>query len=275
MTNPLLTNPTLPLFSQIKPEHIEPAITQLLDEARATVKQQLQATTQYTWKNLVEPLENAEDRLNKAWSPVSHMNSVVNTDELREAYNACLPKLSAYSTEIGQNEQLFKAYQIIAESDEFATLDSAQQKIIHNALRDFKLSGVDLDSEKKQRYKDISQELSRLASNYEENLLDSTNAWSKVIRNELDLAGLPDSAMAQAKQSAASQNEEGWLITLQFPSYQAVMTYADNRELRHEHYQAYSTRASDQGPQAGKWDNSPLMEQILALRHEKSPVVGF
>ncbi|UOA09251.1 oligopeptidase A [Methylobacter sp. S3L5C] len=275
MTNPLLTNPTLPLFSQIKPEHIEPAITQLLDEARATVKQQLQATTQYTWKNLVEPLENAEDRLNKAWSPVSHMNSVVNTDELREAYNACLPKLSAYSTEIGQNEQLFKAYQIIAESDEFATLDSAQQKIIHNALRDFKLSGVDLDSEKKQRYKDISQELSRLASNYEENLLDSTNAWSKVIRNELDLAGLPDSAMAQAKQSAASQNEEGWLITLQFPSYQAVMTYADNRELRHEHYQAYSTRASDQGPQAGKWDNSPLMEQILALRHEKAQLLGF
>jgi oligopeptidase A len=275
MTNPLLTNPALPLFSQIKPEHIEPAITQLLDEARAAVKQHLQATTQYTWGNLVEPLENAEDRLNKAWSPVSHMNSVVNTDELREAYNACLPKLSAYSTEIGQNEQLFKAYQIIAESDEFATLDSAQQKIIHNALRDFKLSGVDLDSEKKQRYKDISQELSRLSSNYEENLLDATNAWSKSIRNELDLAGLPDSAMAQAKQSAASQNEEGWLITLQFPSYQAVMTYADNRELRHEHYQAYSTRASDQGPQAEKWDNSPLMEQILALRHEKAQLLGF
>ncbi|WP_262964482.1 oligopeptidase A [Methylobacter psychrophilus] len=275
MTNPLLTNPALPLFSQIKPEHIEPAITQLLDEARAAVKQHLQATTQYTWGNLVEPLENAEDRLNKAWSPVSHMNSVVNTDELREAYNACLPKLSAYSTEIGQNEQLFKAYQIIAESDEFATLDSAQQKIIHNALRDFKLSGVDLDSEKKQRYKDISQELSRLSSNYEENLLDATNAWSKSIRNELDLAGLPDSAMAQAKQSAVSQNEEGWLITLQFPSYQAVMTYADNRELRHEHYQAYSTRASDQGPQAEKWDNSPLMEQILALRHEKAQLLGF
>lgn len=275
MTNPLLTNPALPLFSQIKPEHIEPAITQLLDEAREAVKQHLLATTQYTWENLVEPLENAEDRLNKAWSPVSHMNSVVNTDELREAYNACLPKLSAYSTEIGQNEQLFKAYQIIAESDEFATLDSAQQKIIHNALRDFKLSGVDLDSEKKQRYKDISQELSRLSSNYEENLLDATNAWSKSIRNELDLAGLPDSAMAQAKQSAASQNEEGWLITLQFPSYQAVMTYADNRELRHEHYQAYSTRASDQGPQAGKWDNSPLMEQILALRHEKAQLLGF
>ena len=128
MTNPLLSNTTLPLFSQIKPEHIEPAITQLLDEARAVVDQHLQATTQYTWENLIEPLENAEDRLNKAWSPVSHMNSVVNSDELREAYNACLPKLSAYSTEMGQNEQLFNAYQVIAKSDEFATLDIAQQE---------------------------------------------------------------------------------------------------------------------------------------------------
>ncbi len=275
MTNPLLTNTTLPLFSQIKPEHIEPAITQLLDEARAVVDQHLLVTTQYTWENLIEPLENAEDQLNKAWSPVSHMNSVVNTDDLREAYNACLPKLSAYSTEIGQNEQLFNAYQVIAKSDEFATLDSAQKKIIHNALRDFKLSGVDLDSEKKQRYKEISQELSHLASNYEENLLDATNAWSKAIRDEQDLAGLPDSAMAQAKQTAASQNEEGWMITLQFPSYQAVMTYADNRELRHEHYEAFSTRASDQGPQGEKWDNSLNMEKILALRHEKAQLLGF
>src|SRR5664279_2072148 len=187
MTNPLLRNSTLPLFSQIKPEHIEPAITQLLDEARSIVDQHLQATTHYTWENLIEPLENAEDRLNKAWSPVSHMNSVVNTDELREAYNACLPKLSAYSTEMGQNEKLFNAYQIIAKSDGFTALDIAQQKIIHNALRDFKLSGVDLDSEKKQRYKEISQELSRLASNYEENLLDATNAWSKHFRDVQDL----------------------------------------------------------------------------------------
>ena len=275
MTNPLLTNATLPLFSQLKPEHIEPAITQLLDEARAVVDQHLQATTQYTWKNLIEPLENAEDRLNKAWSPASHMNSVANSDQLREAYNACLPKLSAYSTEMGQNEQLFNAYQIIAKSDEFATLDIAQKKIIHNALRDFKLSGVDLDSEKKQRYKETSQELSSLASNYEENLLDATNAWSKHIRNEQDLAGLPNSAMAQAKQTAESQNEEGWMITLQFPSYQAVMTYADDRELRREHYEAFSTRASDHGPQAGHWDNSLIMEQILALRHEKAQLLGF
>ena len=276
MNNPLLSNNTiLPLFSKIKPEYIEPAITQLLEEARAVVKKHLQATTEYTWENLIEPLENAEDKLNKAWSPVSHMNAVVNTDELRLAYNACLPKLSDYSTEMGQNEQLFNAYKVIADSNEFATLDSVQKKIIQNALRDFRLSGVDLDNEKKQRYKEISQELSRLASNYEENLMDATNAWSKVIRNEQDLAGLPASALAQAKQTAESQDQDGWMITLQFPSYQAIMTYADDRELRREHYEAYATRASDQASDNGQWDNSLLMEQILALRHEKAQLLGF
>ena len=275
MNNPLLANSTLPMFSQIKPEHIVPAIDQLLAEARSSVEQHLQATQHYTWKNLIEPLEDVDDKLNKAWSPVSHMNSVVNSDELRDAYNACLPKLSAYSTEMGQNEALFKAYSFIADSDEFATLDTAQQKIIRNALRDFKLSGIDLDNEKKQRYKDISQELSALASNYEENLLDSTNAWSKLIRDEQDLAGLPESALAQAKQTAESHNEDGWMITLQFPSYISVMTYADNRELRREHYEAFATRASDQGPHAEQWDNSENMEKILALRHEKARLLGF
>ena len=276
MNNPLLSNNTiLPLFSKIKPEHIEPAITQLLEEARAVVKKHLQATTEYTWENLIEPLESAENKLNKAWSPVSHMNAVVNTDELRLAYNACLPKLSDYSTEMGQNEQLFNAYKVIADSNEFATLDSVQKKIIQNALRDFRLSGVDLDNEKKKRYKEISQELSRLASNYEENLMDATNAWSKVIRNEQDLAGLPASALAQAKQTAESQDQDGWMITLQFPSYQAIMTYADDRELRREHYEAYATRASDQASDNEQWDNSLLMEQILALRHEKAQLLGF
>ncbi len=275
MNNPLLANSTLPLFSKIKPEHVVPAIDQLLSDARASVEQHLQATQHYTWQNLIEPLENVDDKLNKAWSPVSHLNSVVNSDELRDAYNACLPKLSAYSTEMGQNEALFKAYRFIADSAEFATLDTAQQKIINNALRDFKLSGIDLDAEKKQRYKDISQELSALASNYEENLLDATNAWSKLIRDEQDLAGLPESALAQARQTAASHDQDGWMITLQFPSYISVLTYADNRELRREHYEAFATRASDQGPHAGQWDNSENMEKILALRHEKARLLGF
>lgn len=275
MNNPLLANSVLPLFSQIKPEHVEPAIDQLLADARATVEIHLQATKNYTWENLIEPLENADDRLGKAWSPVSHLNSVVNNDALRDAYNACLPKLSAYSTEMGQNEALFNAYRFIAESPEFSTLTVAQQKIISNALRDFKLSGIDLDNEKKQRYKKISQELSKLASNYEENVLDATNAWSKLVTNEEELAGLPPSALAQAKQTAEHAEQTGWMITLQFPSYHAVITYANNRELRRELYEAYSTRASDQGPQAGQWDNTEIMEKILALRHEKARILGF
>jgi len=275
MNNPLLQNSVLPLFSQIKPEHVEPAIDQLLAEARAVVEQHLQATAEYTWENLVEPIEDAEDRLGKAWSPVSHMNSVVNSDALREAYNACLPKLSEYSTEMGQNERLFNAYQFIAASDAYTALDTAQQKIIQNALRDFRLSGIDLDAEKKQRYKEISQELSQLASKYEENLMDATNAWTKLIRDADDLAGLPESALAVARQSAESHNEEGWMITLQFPSYSAVMTYADNRELRREHYEAFATRASDQGPHAGLYDNGEIMKKTLALRHEKALLLGF
>jgi len=181
MSNPLLENTTLPQFSKIKPEHIENAIDTLLAEAREVVDKQLQASNKYSWGNLVEPIENIEDQLNKTWSPISHMNSVVNTDELRDAYNACLPKLSEYSTEMGQNKALFNAYQYIAKSAEFSNLDIAQQKIINNALRDFRLSGIDLSKEKQQRYKEISKELSSLSSKYEENLLDATNAWASIL----------------------------------------------------------------------------------------------
>jgi oligopeptidase A len=275
INNPLLANTELPLFSQIQPEHVEPAIDALLAEARATVTKQLAANQNYTWDNLIEPLDVADNKLNKAWSPVSHMNSVINSDALRDAYNACLPKLSAYATEMGQNEDLFNAYNAIANGSEYAALSIAQQKIINNALRDFKLSGIGLDKDKKQRFKEISQELSKLASNFEENLLDATNAWNKLLTNESDLAGLPASALAQAKQTAELASQNGWMITLQFPSFHAVMTYADSRSLRQEHYEAFSTRASDQGPQAGKWDNSPLMEKIMALRHEKALLLGF
>ncbi|NOQ77636.1 MAG: oligopeptidase A, partial [Methylococcaceae bacterium] len=275
MSNPLLDKTTLPQFSKIKAEHIEVAIDTLLEEARTVVKQQLQVTNEYTWDNLIAPIENIEDKLNKTWSPISHMNSVVNSDELRDAYNACLPKLSQYSTEMGQNKALFEAYQFIANSDDYQNLDTAQQKVINNALRDFQLSGIDLSTQKQQRYKQISQELSRLSSKYEENLLDATNAWTKHITDVDLLAGLPETALTQARQTAESQNKEGWVISLQFPSYIAVMTYADNRELRKEHYTAFATRASELGPNAGEWDNSQIMEDTLALRHEKALLLGF
>ncbi len=275
MKNPLLENTTLPQFSKIKPEHIVSAIDKILAEARKVVDIQLKANTVYNWENLIEPIEDIEDKLNKTWSPISHMNSVVNTDELRDAYNECLPKLSEYATEMGQNKALFAAYQQIVDSDDFSTLDTAQQKIIINALRDFRLSGIDLELEKQLRYKQISQDLSRLSSKYEENVLDATNDWFKLITDQSLLSGLPESALMLAKQTAEDQDKTGWMVTLQFPSYMAIMTYADNRELRKELYTAFSTRASEQGPQAGQWDNSSIMDETLSLRHEKAQLLGF
>ncbi|MGD9356416.1 MAG: oligopeptidase A, partial [Chromatiales bacterium] len=225
------------------------------------------------WVSFVEPIEKLDDRLNRAWSPVSHMNSVVNSDELREAYNACLPKLSAYATEMGQNADLYRAYKAVQESD--SSLDAAQKKMLENILRDFHLSGVDLPPAQKQRYKEISERLSTLTSKFSENLLDATHAWTKQITDESELAGLPDSALDLARQTAEQRDMDGWLLTLEFPSYYPVMAYADNRELRHEMYRAYSTRASDQGPNAGEYDNSVLMDEILALRHEAALLLGF
>ncbi len=275
MSNPLLNLNGLPPFSDIKPEHVEPAIDALLAECRDTVQTLLDNNTHYSWDNLVQPIEEVEDKLERAWSPVSHMNSVVNSDALRDAYNACLPKLSDYATEMGQNEQLFAAYRQIAESSEFASLTDAQQKIINNALRDFRLSGIDLPEDKRARYKTIMQELSALTSKFEENLLDATNAWKKLISNEDELSGLPDSAKSLARQMAEREGEEGWLFNLEFPSYYPVMTYADNRELRRELYEAYVTRASDTGPHDKSLDNTPVMEEILRLRHEEAQLLGF
>ncbi len=273
MSNPLLELDRLPAFSQIKPAHIEPAIDELLQINREEIAKLLTNKGNFSWKNLVEPIELLEDRLSRAWSPVSHMNSVINSEELREAYNACLPKLSEYGTEMGQNEALFHAYEYVAANDQ--SLNSSQKKVMQNALRDFHLSGVDLPQEEKERFKELSQQMSKLTSKFEENILDSTNAWSKLITDVEQLAGLPESAIALAKQSAEQRELEGWLLTLEFPSYLPIMTYADNRELRHELYQAFSTRASDQGPQAGQWDNSKVMEEILANRHEKAQLLSF
>jgi oligopeptidase A len=274
MTNPLLEMEGLPPFSKITPEMIEPAIDSLLAENREEIHRLLQDPQQHTWKGLIEPLEKLDDRLSRVWSPISHMNSVVNSDDLRKAYNACLPKLSDYATEMGQNVELCDAYKRVA-SDR-SDFDTAQNKLLDNALLDFRLSGVDLPEEKKQRYKEISQALSKLTTKFEENILDATNAWSKLITNAGDLAGLPESALALARQTATQRDhQEGWLLTLDFPSYMPVMTYADNRALRQEVYTAYSTRASDQGPHAGEFDNTKVMHEILALRHEQAQLLGF
>ncbi len=275
MSNPLLTFDGLPPFKHIKPEHVEPAIDTLLAENRAMIDTLLADNSVYTWDNFIQPLEECGDKLDRAWSPVSHMNSVVNSDELRDAYNACLPKLSEFSTELGQHSGLFKAYQSIADSEDYTNLDRSQKKIIDNALRDFRLSGIDLSDEKKTRYKEIKQELTKLTTKYEENVLDSTNAWFKLITDQAELKGLPDSAIAMAKQMAENNDKQGWEFTLDFPSYYAVVTYSDIQSLREEMYTAYVTRASDQGPSAGEWDNTELMDKIVGYRHELVQLLGF
>jgi oligopeptidase A len=275
MSNPLLELDGLPAFSQIKPEHVKPAVDRLLAESRRLVEQLLEQNSCYSWDNLVEPLETMDDRINRAWSPVGHMNAVVNNDTLRETYNECLPVLSEYGTEMGQHEGLYKAFRQIADGDEYDRLDTAQKKVIDNALRDFRLSGIELGQDARNRYKEILQKLSQLSSQYSDNVLDATNAWHKQISDETLLAGLPESARSLARQTAAQRGLEGWVFTLEFPSYYPVMTYADNRNLREEMYSAYVTRASEQGPHAGQWDNTAVMEEILALRHEAAQLLGF
>ncbi len=283
--NPLL-QPTpansLPLFSQLKPEHALPAISQLLANNRQRINSLLaainNAETPVSWQALVSPMEAWDDELSQAWSPISHMNSVVNSDELRDAYNACLPLLSAYATEMGQNQDLYKAYKKLADSPEFDVLTLEQKTAIEHALRDFRLAGIALEGEQKSRYGEIKSRLSELTSKFGENVMDATQAWSKLITDKSELAGLPDSALALASQQAASKNKEGYLFTLDFPSYFPIMTYCDNRELRHEMYKAYLTRASDQYAEAGgdnKFDNAQVMNEILALRHELAQLLGF
>lgn len=274
MTNPLLAAHELPRFSEIQPEHIQPAIEQLLQQSRETVEQ-LVKQPQLSWDNFIVPLNEIGDRLHRAWSPVSHLNSVKNSPQLREAYQACLPLLSEYSTWIGQHEGLYNAYAQLKDSAEFANYSVAQKTAIDHALRDFKLSGISLPPEKQQRYGEIVSRLSELSSQFSNNVLDATMGWDKVIEDENQLQGLPESALQAAKQSAESKGLIGYRFTLEFPSYLPVMTYCENRELREEMYRAFATRASDQGPNAGKWDNSAIMEEILQLRVELAKLLDF
>ncbi len=276
MSNPLLDFSGLPRFGQIEVKHVIPAIEQLLLENRKMLAELLADNdTIYTWDNLLQPLQEMDDRLSRAWSPVSHLNSVKNSQELREAHEYCLPLLSEYHTELGQNGTLYKAIKSLAESEQYELLSQAQKKVLQNQLRDFHLSGIDLPEDKKKRFKAIKQLLSKLKSSYENNVLDATNGWSKNISAESQLTGLPDSALAMAKQTAELEALDGWVFNLQFPSYFAVMTHAEQRELREEFYTAYTTRASEQGPDAGKWDNTAFMEELLELRQELAQLLGF
>lgn len=275
MTNALLQPPVLPAFSQIDIADVEPAIDQLLAQNRQTIEQLLAELQTPNWQNLVAPLEELNDVLAKVWSPISHMNAVVNTDELRDVYNACLPKLSQYWTELGQNKALYQAFKVIHDAADFSQLSVAQQKVINDQLRDFQLSGIALPEAEQKRFAELKQRLSELTTKFSENVLDATGNWQKLLSHEEELAGLPDMAIAAARQLADAKDLGGYLLTLDFPSYLAVMTHADDRELRKEVYTAFSTRASDQGPDAGQFDNSAIMTEILTLRQELAALLGF
>ena len=275
MSNPLLSKTDLPVFSKIKPEHIQTAVEQAISHCRETVEQVTARKQGYTWDNLIKPLEEADDRLSQVWSPVSHMNAVVSSDELRSAHDSCLPLLSDYGTWVGQHKGLYEAYKELKNAAEFASLTQEEKTAIEHSLRDFELSGIGLEDKQKLRYGEIVKRMSELTSHFSNQVLDATEAWSKLITDEAELAGLPESAINAAKAMAEAKELDGWLFTLDYPSYIPVMSYSENSALRQEMYTAFVTRASDQGPFAGKFDNSKVMDEIVALRHELAQLLGF
>lgn len=275
MNNQIVTATDLPQFSLFKPEFIESDLDNLLAKNRQKLQELLSNKSDYSWNNLMAPLETMNDDLHMFWSPIQHLNSVSNSEILRTVYKNCLPKVMDYSIELHQNEALYHAIETLANSPEFDKLKIAQQKVLEHYLRDFRLSGVHLPPQEKTLFAELEKELSQLTTQFEENVLDATQGWSKLITHSEDLAGIPEHAIATAKQAAESKQLSGWLFTLDAPSYFAIISYADSQALRQELYFAFTTRASDQGPDAGKWDNSEIMNKILRLRYELSKLLGF
>ena len=271
MINPLLHEATLPAFAAIRPEHVEPAVRQVLDENRSRIAQLLDSGAT-GWHGIVAPIERMQHRLARTWSPVGHLNGVANSDELRAAYNVCLPLLTAYHTELSQDSRLHAAYQQVA-AQEYATLQPAQRRLLDNALRDFRLAGVALEPERKQRFKQLMERLASAQAKFDENVLDATNAWHRGVADPSELAGLSPAVVARAQSEARKAGREGWLFALDAPNYQAVLTHAESRPLRQDFYTAWVTRASELG--AAQWDNTSLMNEILALRCEAARLVGF
>ena len=271
--NPLLDFTGLPRFAEFKPEHVAPAVEQLLVENRALVSRLLSDPAPPTWNNFMQPLDDANERLSRAWGQVGHLNAVMNSPALREVYNANLPKITQYYAELGQNLALFNKVKAIRDGAEFATLGMARQKIIENELRDFRLGGAELPEAQKARFLAIQEELSTLSSKFSDNLLDATNAYTWLVEEETRVSGLPADDRQAAREAAQAAGKHGWLFTLKAPSYLAVMQYADSRALRERMYRAYSTRASELD--GAKLDNTPLMTDILRLRAEEARLLGF
>ncbi len=273
MQNPLLDFSGLPQFDRIQPEHITPALDTLIQQGKQTIEQLAISDAAPTWQNFAEPLEQIEEKLSRAWSQVGHMNAVVNSPALREAYNDNLPKLTDFYSDLAQDERLYNKFKALKASREYASLTQAQKKIIDNEIRDFKLGGAELPPAQKQRFKQIQEQLSKLTTKFEENIMDTVDAFQHIEADTAHLSGIPQDALAAAKQAAETVGQSGYLFTLHFPSYMPVLQYADHRPLRESLYRAYATRASELGE--AKWDNSGLMQEILALRHEAAVMLGF
>jgi len=271
--NPLLDFSGLPRFSEVAPEHVGPALDVLIADARATIEKVAAVSAAPIWDTFVQPLADAEDRLDRAWGEVTHLNAVVNTPALREAYNAALPKVTAFHTELAQDARLFSGFRALAGSREAAAFEPGQCRVIDNALRDFRLSGVELAPSEKERFKEVDEELAALTSRFEDNVLDATNDYALLVENPNELAGVPADVLAAAVQAADDDGKTGWKLTLRMPSYLPVMQYAESRRLRETLYHAFSVRASEFGPSA--WDNTSLIDQILKLRHEHARLLGY
>ncbi|MCX7150022.1 MAG: M3 family metallopeptidase [Rhodocyclales bacterium] len=275
--NPLLDFSGLPRFDAVQPEHVTPAIRQLLDENRALIDRLIAPETAATWEAFVQPMLDAGERLSRAWGIVGHLHSVNDVPPWREAYNAMLPEVSSFYADLGQNLALFAKFKVLAAGTEFPGLSPARRRIIENDLRDFRLSGADLPDDRKPRFKEIQEELSALGAKFSENVLDATNAHAEWIEDEAGIEGLPADAKAAARAAAEKDGEfgkrEGWKFTLHAPSYIPVLQFCDNRDLRARMYRAYATRASEFGPES--WNNGPLIDRLLALRHEEAQMLGY
>ena len=273
--NPLLADDTLPVFSQIRPEHVEPAVDAILADYRAGIDALTAPGAPRDFATVMLTQERLEQRLARAWAPVSHLHSVADSEALRKVYGPAEEKLTEHAIELGQNRDLYAAVQALADATDFSSLPRPERALVEHALRDFRLSGVALEEPARSRFREIGVELSKLSTEFSNAVLDASEAWHEHITDERDLAGIPESGRAVLRQYAEDQDLDGYLVTLKQPSVQAVLSYADNRGLRERVYWAYQTRASDQGPNAGKFDNSARIEKIMALRHEAAQLLGF
>ena len=280
LSNPLLDFSELPRFEEISTEHITPAIETLLNENKAIIDKIRHDDQLPTWQSFVQPMVDANERLSRAWGQVSHLNAVMNTPELREMYNKNLPLITQFYAELSQDQQLFEKFKQLRVSEEFDLLSSARKKIVENELRDFRLGGAELSPESKQRFLKIQESLSELSSKFNDNLLDATNAFSLLVEKADEVSGIPEDVLYSARQLAEKESKNGWKFTLHMPSYLPIQQYADNRALREKMYHAFYTRASEfnmSDDQSGekRWDNMPLINDILALREEAAKLLGY